>query len=605
MHPQSSRSLVRTIACAALSLATVQGALTQELNVPATANIYGSGHSVPPSPQGGGGGTLPPMIPLPEDSSACWVQLRVSGSASCSRSGGFNSPDGGTCANLRTNLLPSDGISGIRHDGRTMFLVGVFLSDAEPENPAPPTPNVTSSNSIREFFPLLHQQFYIGDGRTSSGDSQRFLVPDGATRLFLGFADGSVFQGLPGFYDDNRGGFRAEFEIQPTLSFDRKTSVLIDPDDSSVLSFTHIFPDPAIDTETTPFEDCSVSGEIRSAVYWSSCMEAFAYTYQIVPTEGRGPVKLHIPFDAPRAPFVISNAANGGSCGLDDPDFGQSPSPLSAVFLDYACDAANILTTNTTTDGATYVLDPGILDSTGDPSPILGFLSRSAPVRADATLFGELCRAVRPSVLSPEREPKLFVAAIRGFQPSSGSQTGIDEIVARIEESETLRPRTVARGLDPTRQIDSYLFLLSQAPTPSDTVIVLGHSHGGDRAYRVALQRSFLLENFGLDISGLIAIDPIDRDLCRLGNCPAESSDQSERLHAAPPDVPFINYVQRDEDSFFGLQGYPIGSASETCSPEAPGSLSNRSCLVDGVDHTSIDCDERIQNAILEILESL
>jgi hypothetical protein len=37
---------------------------------------------------------------------------------------------------------------------------------------------------------------------------QKFVVPKGATMLYLGYADGFSFQGTPGAYGDNKGGLR-------------------------------------------------------------------------------------------------------------------------------------------------------------------------------------------------------------------------------------------------------------------------------------------------------------------------------------------------------------------------------------------------------------
>ena len=33
--------------------------------------------------------------------------------------------------------------------------------------------------------PILKQPFFIGSGKTSQGQTKQFLIPDGATRLFL------------------------------------------------------------------------------------------------------------------------------------------------------------------------------------------------------------------------------------------------------------------------------------------------------------------------------------------------------------------------------------------------------------------------------------
>ncbi|WP_309669847.1 PEP-CTERM sorting domain-containing protein [Gemmatimonas sp.] len=46
---------------------------------------------------------------------------------------------------------------------------------------------------------------------------QLFYVPDGATRLYLGIADGGSFQGNPDFYSDNLGTYTARFDISTTV----------------------------------------------------------------------------------------------------------------------------------------------------------------------------------------------------------------------------------------------------------------------------------------------------------------------------------------------------------------------------------------------------
>jgi len=73
-------------------------------------------------------------------------------------------------------------------------LVGVFLDDSVPSSSAgAPTLDYTViGTSFASFAPQLRQVFYIGDGLTAtgSGAQQRFLVPPGATRLYLGTMDG-------------------------------------------------------------------------------------------------------------------------------------------------------------------------------------------------------------------------------------------------------------------------------------------------------------------------------------------------------------------------------------------------------------------------------
>ena len=90
-----------------------------------------------------------------------------------------------------TNFSANGGLSGIKYIGRTMFLIGVFLDGAEPTGTAPATLDYSVTSPLAlTVSPLLRQLFFIGDGLGTGGANQHFMVPTGATRLFLGFADG-------------------------------------------------------------------------------------------------------------------------------------------------------------------------------------------------------------------------------------------------------------------------------------------------------------------------------------------------------------------------------------------------------------------------------
>jgi hypothetical protein len=117
-------------------------------------------------------------------------------------------PDGTTVQGETLNSV--GGISG--YNGDIAPLVGVFLTDSDPENlTAPSTLNFSTpaSRSFLTLSPALDQVFYIGDGLTGTGTgtTQTFDAPAGATRLFLGVPDGADFEDTPGTYDDNTGSF--------------------------------------------------------------------------------------------------------------------------------------------------------------------------------------------------------------------------------------------------------------------------------------------------------------------------------------------------------------------------------------------------------------
>ncbi len=100
------------------------------------------------------------------------------------------------------------------YNGPQGGLVGVFLSDAVPDGQlGGAAPSGGLGGDLRFLTPALRQVFYIGDGRTAGGDFKQVTAPLGATRLFLGIADGFVFSGAPGAYDDDDGLFRISLSV--------------------------------------------------------------------------------------------------------------------------------------------------------------------------------------------------------------------------------------------------------------------------------------------------------------------------------------------------------------------------------------------------------
>jgi hypothetical protein len=82
--------------------------------------------------------------------------------------------------------------------------------------PAPAGLDFTSiGTSFASLSPLLDQVFFIGDGLTGdgSGSVQQFIVPTGATVLYLGISDAPGYQGDPGAYGDNGGAFTTSFDV--------------------------------------------------------------------------------------------------------------------------------------------------------------------------------------------------------------------------------------------------------------------------------------------------------------------------------------------------------------------------------------------------------
>jgi hypothetical protein len=196
------------------------------ITVSSQANIFGAGITDLPDPAGGGGGVAPVCVLLPVGVMAVVVK-RANGSASFTPLGAptvqfhkcqsgqeisFESgPDGSTggCPGDRPGgaIDAAVVVSGITSTDRVAYLAGVFLPPRAPSGPPPPSLDFDGNHNFGSLRPLIAQVFFIGDGRDSRGTLQRFRVPDGATRLYLGIADAFGFNGPPGYYGDNAGSF--------------------------------------------------------------------------------------------------------------------------------------------------------------------------------------------------------------------------------------------------------------------------------------------------------------------------------------------------------------------------------------------------------------
>jgi len=132
----------------------------------------------------------------------------------CNGVGGYQGPDGGFTGNPPTNITSWNRIAGISGPGN-MWLVGLFLGSTLPLS-APTSRSYSSLSASAYTDILLGQPFIIGDGLTGTGSGvfQTFLVPDGATRLYLGLVDGGSFQGSPGAYADNVGSLSVTYDIE-------------------------------------------------------------------------------------------------------------------------------------------------------------------------------------------------------------------------------------------------------------------------------------------------------------------------------------------------------------------------------------------------------
>src|SRR6185503_12894258 len=117
---------------------------------------------------------------------------KVVGKTSCN-AGDFAYADGGTCAGGETEIKGAGKLSGIVHKQKTMFVVGVFVG---PKLPAKAPADLDFSEDAKgtkfeKLEPGLGQVFFVGDGSPGNppGGTHDFVIPKGATRLYLGYAD--------------------------------------------------------------------------------------------------------------------------------------------------------------------------------------------------------------------------------------------------------------------------------------------------------------------------------------------------------------------------------------------------------------------------------
>lgn len=146
---------------------------------------------------------------------------------------GYNDPDGITP--LGDNPYPltnsvntgSGSISGITAPGAG-YVVGVFIGPGGPSGPAPAALDFVTT-SFTSLAPVLDQTFFIGDGLTGdgSGTVQTFVVPTGATELYLGISDACAYNGSPSCYGDNLGFYSVDVTAQDDPSAPEPSSFLL------------------------------------------------------------------------------------------------------------------------------------------------------------------------------------------------------------------------------------------------------------------------------------------------------------------------------------------------------------------------------------------
>jgi hypothetical protein len=206
------------------------------LTVDATMDIYRAGGY-----NDGSDGIAPAVFTFPASPWRTMTFPAVSGAWACN-SGPLYGADGATasspsCFNVSNITGPVGTFPGFQGTDFGGALVGVFLGDTLPTS-ALATLRFYFSNSSQggiqtDFLtlsPKVGQVFFVGDGLTGTGTGtlQRFVVPAGATHLYLGYIDSctQTTPGVPGCFTGNAGSLSVTARVQyyipdwyePTLS---------------------------------------------------------------------------------------------------------------------------------------------------------------------------------------------------------------------------------------------------------------------------------------------------------------------------------------------------------------------------------------------------
>jgi hypothetical protein len=194
------------VLAATTQLGTRTAAGQSPIPVPGTANPWLAGQPNGVTASGGSDsapGQSPVKVNLVDFTPGDQLSFSATGSVDFSGGPAGDPPDGnnGGYRSLfhlfdSQNGGPENGIAGL--NAPVNSLIGVFLTDNVPSGNAPaaffnfaPDGNVPGNIDYTTLQPAIGQPFFIGDGKTTGGVSQRVTVPTGATRLFLGSMDGS------------------------------------------------------------------------------------------------------------------------------------------------------------------------------------------------------------------------------------------------------------------------------------------------------------------------------------------------------------------------------------------------------------------------------
>jgi hypothetical protein len=195
-----SRALATNIDVSATAIAVLQPAQTTTSTVPGTADVWLSGMGS--SAVAGDVDTLanaPPTLAMNVTAGSI-LTFGATGGTGYEQGAAMAGPDG-----MPNNVVyhaefsKTGNYNGLQNGIQTITsptsaLIGVFLTAAAPNTVTPPTSGLdyttaASQNQANYTSLLVQQPFFVGNGTNSNSVAQSFIVPAGATRLYLGAFD--------------------------------------------------------------------------------------------------------------------------------------------------------------------------------------------------------------------------------------------------------------------------------------------------------------------------------------------------------------------------------------------------------------------------------
>ncbi len=173
----------------------LQTTATVSASVPGTSDPWLAG--MPDGSTASGGDTAPGQSPVFLDGMTLYagtpISFQVTGSVSFNSTPSNDPPDGSGFGSH--GIGAENGIANITAPSNS--LIAVFLDDDQPSLTAAPPAldfqpngNVVGGLNYLSLSPKLKQVFFVGDGLSQTSVRQQVIVPEGATRLYLGTMDG-------------------------------------------------------------------------------------------------------------------------------------------------------------------------------------------------------------------------------------------------------------------------------------------------------------------------------------------------------------------------------------------------------------------------------